>query len=70
MSFKPVSTSGLLTLDKHASQLGITYIESGKNYAIIEIILDDRHLNFMGRCHGGVVVISMKLQELNDEHEQ
>ena len=55
MSFKTVSASGLLTLDKQASQLGITYIESGKDYAVIEIILDDRHLNFMGRCHGGVV---------------
>ena len=55
MSFKPVSVSELLPLDKQASQLGITYVDSGKNYAVIEIILDDRHLNFMGRCHGGVV---------------
>ena len=55
MSFKPVSVSKLLPLDKLASQLGITYVDSGKNYAVIEIILDDRHLNFMGRCHGGVV---------------
>ena len=55
MSFKPVSGSELLPLDKQASQLGITYVDSGKNFAVIEIILDDRHLNFMGRCHGGVV---------------
>ena len=55
MSFKPVSVSELLPLDKQASQLGITYVDCGKNYAVIEIILDDRHLNFMGRCHGGVV---------------
>ena len=55
MSFKPVSVSELLPLDKQASQLGITYVDSGKNFAVIEIILDDRHLNFMGRCHGGVV---------------
>ena len=54
MTFKPFSVSELLPLDKHASQLGITYVDSGKNYAVIEITLDDRHLNFMGRCHGGV----------------
>ncbi len=55
MSFKPVSVSELLPLDKQVSRHGITYVDSGKNYAVIEIILDDRHLNFMGRCHGGVV---------------
>ena len=54
MTFKPFSVSELLPLDKHASQLGITHVDSGKNYAVIEITLDDRHLNFMGRCHGGV----------------
>ena len=55
MSFKSVSSSKLLPLDKLASQLGITYVEGGDEYAVIQIVLDDRHLNFMGRCHGEVV---------------
>tara|TARA_B100000686_G_C16508993_1_gene821115 strand:+ start:399 stop:839 length:441 start_codon:yes stop_codon:yes gene_type:complete len=55
MSFTPIPVSELLPRDNLASQLNIRYVDGGEDYVLLEVTLDERHLNFMGKCHGGVV---------------
>ncbi len=57
MSFTPtpISVAELSDRDQFCRFLGITHVDSGDGFAILEITLEDRHLNFLGACHGGVL---------------
>lgn len=55
MSFTQVPVAELVPQDKLAGHLGMTYVDGGDDFAVIEMTLDERHLNFMGGCHGGVI---------------
>ncbi|OHB28334.1 MAG: thioesterase [Desulfuromonadaceae bacterium GWC2_58_13] len=35
--------------------LGIRLVESGETHAIMEVVVDDRHLNYFGGAHGGLL---------------
>jgi phenylacetic acid degradation protein PaaD len=55
MSFTAVDAKALLPRDGLGAHLGIRYVDGGADFAIVEITLDQRHLNFLGGCHGGVI---------------
>jgi len=35
--------------------LGIRLVESGKTHALMEVVVDERHLNYLGGAHGGLL---------------
>lgn len=35
--------------------LGVTLAESGETHAVMTVTVDDRHLNYMGGVHGGLI---------------
>jgi acyl-CoA thioesterase len=45
----------LAAADPFACSLGITCTEADEGSATVSLTLDQRHLNFNGTCHGGVV---------------
>jgi phenylacetic acid degradation protein PaaD len=55
MSFTAVGAEKLLPGDGLGAHLGIRYVDGGADFVIVEITLDERHLNFLGGCHGGVI---------------
>ncbi len=35
--------------------LGIRLVESGDDHAVMQVIVDERHLNYLGGAHGGLL---------------
>lgn len=54
-STTPAIDAGVLAeRDRFVTDLGIRLIEARPGYAVTELVIEDRHLNFNGVCQGGV----------------
>ena len=54
MEASPIDLGELLARDSFAQAMGIEFIEGRVGRVVLEMTLADRHLNFLGRGHGGV----------------
>lgn len=51
----PLSVPELHGADGVGNHLGVTLVDGGDNFAVVELAIDSRHLNFLGGGHGGII---------------
>ncbi|NQW01197.1 MAG: PaaI family thioesterase [Rhodospirillales bacterium] len=55
MSEQQARAQALFNQDGYARHLGIELVEVGQGRAVMEMEIQDRHLNFLGAVHGGAI---------------